>query len=95
MIVTISFNAAPGKRDALVAKMHEILPDTRAFDGCNSVIIAESNDTPGEIVLVEDWDDEASYEAYKQWRRDSGTTVLGSDLVEAGSVTPKTFTALA
>lgn len=91
MIVTVSFNATPNKRDELVAKLQEILADTRAFDGCNSVIFAEGTDSPGELILIEDWDDLASYEAYKAWRQNSGTSVLSTDLVDKSSLSSSSF----
>lgn len=86
MIVTISFSATAGNRDALVAKLLQIIPDTMAFDGCNSIDFVEAQESAGELMLIEDWDSHERYDAYKAWRRDSGTSVLGSDFVDSASV---------
>ena len=91
MIVTISFNAAPGARDLLVERLTEILPDTRAFEGCNDVMLVEHTATPGALLLIEDWESAEHYEAYKKWRRDSGTSVLGTDLIDRTSLESSTF----
>ncbi len=94
MIVNIAFTAAPGKRDELVDTLVSILPDTRAFDGCNSIAFTESADSPGALLLIEDWDSMEQYDAYKAWRRESGTSVLGGDLVEPDSVATSFFTVI-
>jgi quinol monooxygenase YgiN len=94
MIVNIAFDAAPGKRDDLVGALINLIPETQAFEGCNHITFTESQETPGSLLLIEDWDSHAHYDAYKQWRRDSGTSVLGGDLVEATSVSTSYFDVL-
>ena len=93
MIVNITFTAADGQRDALVDSLLSVLDETRAYDGCEGVTFAEANDYPGSMLLVEKWASIPHYDAYKAWRRESGTTVLGSDLV-AGSPETTYFTIL-
>lgn len=94
MIVNIAFSAAPGKRDELVTKLIEIIPQTRAFDGCNNIVFTESEANPAALLLIEDWDSHEQYDAYKQWRRDSGTSVLGGELVDPNSVSTSYFNVL-
>ena len=91
MIVTISFQAAEGKRDDLVETMQSILPDTRAFDGCNSITLTESTETPGLLMLLEDWETADHYAEYKKWRAESGTSVLSGDLVITESLKSASF----
>lgn len=91
MIVTISFRANPEKRAQLVDTLASILPDTRDFAGCNSVILVERTDHSGDLLLIEDWETNADYEAYKSWRQSSGTSVLGSDLVDATSLVSQSY----
>ena len=81
MIVNIAFTAAEGQRGALVDRLNSILDETRAHDGCEAITFTESSETPGSLLLVERWASIPQYDAYKTWRRESGTTVLGSDLV--------------
>lgn len=85
--VTIAFNAADGERDALIAKMIQIMPDTLAFEGCERIDFAECTDETGSFVLVEDWASEEHYLAYKAWRAESGTSVLGGGLVSGRAQT--------
>ena len=94
MIVTISFQAADGKRDELVAKMQSILPDTKAFDGCRHITLTESTETPGLLMLLEDWESAGHYATYKAWRAESGTSVLAGDLVVHSSLVSSSFNAL-
>ena len=79
--VTIEFEAAAGARDALVAKMQEIIPETLGFEGCQRIEFFERAETSGTLMLLEDWASAEHYDTYKAWRRETGTSVLGSDLV--------------
>ena len=94
MIITISFDATSGNRDALVAKLESILSDTRAFDGCNAITLVESTDRPGSLMLIEDWESAEKYDAYKAWRQESGTSVLRGDLVDHSSLSSNSYVEL-
>ena len=94
MIVTISFEASDGKRDELVEAMLGLLADTRAFEGCNDITFTESTDTPGLLMLIEDWESADHYAAYKSWRAASGTSVLSGDLVNTATLQSATFNSL-
>ncbi|WP_051342017.1 putative quinol monooxygenase [Pseudonocardia spinosispora] len=72
-IITLEVPAQPGKGDELVAAFNKILPDTRAYKGCQSVTVLQRADDKDKIVLVETWDSEEDHNAYSVWRRDSGT----------------------
>lgn len=93
LIFNVEFDAADGKRDALVEKLHSILHETRAFDGCEHIDFAESTSQPGTLLLIEKWASNEHYDAYKTWRQETGTSVLSSDLV-AGTPRTTTFTVL-
>ena len=94
MIVTISFEANSGKRDELVDAMLGLLKDTRAFAGCNSITFTESTETPGHLMLIEDWETPAHYDAYKLWRSESGTSVLSGNLVDKSTLKSASFETL-
>ena len=93
LIFTIEFDAADGERDALVDKLLSVLHETRAFDGCEQINFTESTSQPGTLLLIEKWASNEHYDAYKTWRRETGTSVLSSDLV-AGAPRTTTFTVL-
>jgi quinol monooxygenase YgiN len=72
VLVLFESQAADGKADELVAMFAELLPDTRKFDGCESITLHRDIDDPEHLVLVERWGSRAQYEAYLQWRADRG-----------------------
>ena len=49
-----------------------ILPDTRAYDGCNGVDVIENQDEAGNVILVESWESRAKYDKYLGWRAETG-----------------------
>ena len=53
-------------------KPAELLPDTRAYDGCLSVDVYQDQDNPGYICLVEDWESKVHQQRYQAWRDESG-----------------------
>lgn len=85
--VTIEFEAAEGARNALIAKMQEIIPETLGFEGCQRIEFFERAETTGALMLLEDWESADRYAAYKAWRKETGTSVLASDLVQGSAET--------
>src|SRR5579871_5657949 len=72
VIVLFCPKAAPGQEEAVRSMLAEILPDTRAFDGCESLTAHRDVDDPAEIVLIERWRSRERYDAYLQWRVERG-----------------------
>lgn len=85
--ITIAFDAAEGKRDELIEAMIGVIPDTMAFDGCQSIQFVESTEEAGSLLLIEDWESLEHYGRYKAWRAESGTSVLSMGLVRDSPVT--------
>ena len=52
--------------------MVEILPDTRAYDGCQGIEVYFNMEDAGNMVLVEYWDSRAHHEKYLAWRTETG-----------------------
>jgi quinol monooxygenase YgiN len=50
----------------------EILPDTRAYDGCQGVEVVENQDESGNVILIETWDSREKYDKYLGWRVETG-----------------------
>ena len=44
--------------------LDEILPDTRTYDGCQSLDVYFNTEDTGNMVMVEFWDSRAHYEKY-------------------------------
>lgn len=70
--VVLEIQLKPDMIDTAKGAFKEILPDTRAYDGCNSVNVVENQDAPGNLVLIENWESRAKYEKYLAWRAETG-----------------------
>ncbi len=65
----------------------EILPDTRAYDGCQGVDVYFNTEDAGNLVLVEYWDSRAHQEKYIGWRTETGVSdKLGAMLAGPPSI---------
>ncbi len=58
--------------DDMKSFLAEILPDTRAYDGCQGIDAHFNIEDTGNMVLVEHWDSRAHYEKYLAWRTETG-----------------------
>jgi quinol monooxygenase YgiN len=59
--------------DDALKLLAEILPDTRRFDGCQTLETAIDLDDPGHVTLVERWTSREAHLAYFAWRQESGS----------------------
>jgi quinol monooxygenase YgiN len=61
-----------------------ILPDTRAFPGCEGVIACQNIDDPADVRIIETWSSIAQYEEYVAWRtRENNAGSMGAALEES------------
>ena len=72
-MVLIELAVKPESVEDMKTLMKELLPDTRAYDGCQSVDFYDNTETKGNMVLYEIWDSRAHQERYLQWRSETGT----------------------
>ena len=70
--VTLAFSVIPERAEAFKALLRELLPDTRAYEGCLKVDVYEEQENPGRIYLVEDWESKAHQQRYQAWRDETG-----------------------
>ena len=70
--VTLAFSVIPKRAEAFKALLRELLPDTRAYEGCLKVDGYEDQDNAGFIYLVGDWESKAHQQRYQEWRDESG-----------------------
>jgi len=67
--------------DDFVAYGRSVLPDTRAYEGCEGLTINRNMDDPKNFSIVEQWETRAHYEKYLAWRGETGVLdKLGSFL---------------
>ena len=64
---------ASTREDEGLLALAEMLPATRAFDGCVSVDVVQDQDDPAHVILIEVWDATADHRAYMAWRASSST----------------------
>jgi len=64
-----------------------MLPDTRAYEGCQGVNVIGNQDDSCNLVLVEKWDSRQHYEKYLGWRTETGALeVLSALLAQPPSI---------
>jgi quinol monooxygenase YgiN len=85
--VLLELKVKPESVDTLKKLFKEILPDTRAYEGCRELKIYGNQDDAGNVVLVEHWDSRPHYEKYLAWRTETGLVdKLGSMLAGPPSI---------
>ena len=72
-IVLLEIQVKPEAVDEMKAFLQRILPDTRAYDGCQGVDIYSNLDGTGNLVFYQRWDSRQHYEKYLAWRTAIGT----------------------
>jgi len=50
----------------------EILPVTRKYDGCQTLVMTQNQDDAKHFVLVETWTSRGHYDRYLAWRKERG-----------------------
>lgn len=85
--VVLEVQAKPESIEKLKSTLENILPDTRAFDGCISVQVTSNQDEPLNLVLLEVWESRQKNEKYLAWRTETGAfEVLGAMLSQPPSI---------
>lgn len=62
----------PDKIDEALALFGRVLQDTRAFEGCESVVLIQDQNDPAHVVAVETWASKEADAAYREWRAGEG-----------------------
>jgi len=78
--VILEFRAKADCIEKVRTWLRNVLPDTRGFDGCVTLHVAQNQDDSAAIMIVEQWDTRAHYEKYLAWRTERG------DMVEFGAM---------
>lgn len=74
MAVTIMLEvkAKQGTGHDLVKTFATLLPDTRAYAGCISLDLYQSQDDPDTLIAYEQWESKEHYQKYLGWREETG-----------------------
>jgi quinol monooxygenase YgiN len=53
--------------------LREIMPESRAYDGCIGLEVVQDQADPGHVMLVEQWESPDHHKVYVAWRTETGT----------------------
>ena len=70
--VILEISLKPDEIDSAIALFKESLPDTRAYDGCQSIEVIQGDDDPTCLIVYEKWESRSHYEKYLAWREETG-----------------------
>ena len=63
----------PERLDEWMTYFESLLPDLRAYDGCQGLEVYQNQDEPSNLIVVHRWDSKEHYRKYVDWRE--GTDV--------------------
>ena len=82
VLVTLEANLKGDDEFAKFEQMgRDLLPDTRAYEGCEGITIHRNMDDPTNVVLVEHWTSREHYEKYLAWRDETGVLAQLGELL--------------
>ena len=75
VVVVIDLIAKEAHLEPLIEQLRKILPDTRAYDGCNFLKMAVY-EGKNVVALYEEWETKGHQEAYVAWRMENGHELI-------------------
>ena len=72
VLVLFEVQIKPERISDMKSILVEILPGTRAYDGCQGIDVYSNTEDTGTMVAVEHWDSRAHHEKYMGWRTETG-----------------------
>jgi quinol monooxygenase YgiN len=70
--VVLEFHTQPDKVDAVKEFFRKLLPDTRAYDGFESLTVHQNQDDPTAFLVWELWKTRQNQDGYLAWRTETG-----------------------
>ena len=70
--VALEFQTTPDQVDAMKEFFRAVLPDTRGYEGFESLTMHQNDDDPTSFFVWEQWATRPRYEAYLAWRTENG-----------------------
>ena len=72
IVVLLDFRVKPDVVEESLQLFKKILPETRAYQGCEGVDVYNNADDPTNIIFYERWQSKQHYQKYFEWRTQSG-----------------------
>ena len=73
VVVLLDFRVHPDKVEETKTFLGQILPETRAYPGCNGIDVYNNGDDPTNFVFHERWQSREHYKKYFAWRTGNGS----------------------
>ncbi len=70
--VALELTLQPGKADEFIGMTNTAFKETRTKKGFIDIVVAQSNDDPNKLFFWETWETVADYNAYFNWRVETG-----------------------
>ncbi|MEZ5689746.1 MAG: antibiotic biosynthesis monooxygenase family protein [Caenibius sp.] len=86
VLITIALDLKPEGAEDFMKYFEGLLEDTSKRDGFISIRIDRNMQDPNRIILIEEWNEAADYEAYVAWRTERGDM----ETIAAGLIAPPT-----
>src|SRR4051794_22897974 len=72
MKVVLEFQTTVDQVDAVKDFFRTVLPDTRGYEGFESLTMHQNDDDPTSFLVWEQWASRPHYESYLAWRTETG-----------------------
>jgi quinol monooxygenase YgiN len=87
VVILLDFRLKPEVLEESMQLFKKILPDTRAYSGCEGLDVYSNADDPTNIVFYERWQSSEHYKKYLAWRTESGFMgAFGAKLAEPPTI---------
>ena len=73
IVVLLEFRVTVEALEDTMQFFKKILPDTRAFPGCEGLDVFSDADEPTKIIFYERWQTQQHYQKYSAWRTETGS----------------------
>jgi quinol monooxygenase YgiN len=72
VLFILELTIEPDQVERYLGQFPSVLPDTRAFDGCEEITVHQNQDDPTDVVLLERWASKEAHQKYMAWREERG-----------------------
>ena len=80
--IITEFKTEPGRAEALIALLRELLPSSLEHGGAEEISIRQDQDDPNYIISAQRWQSRDVYLAYFAWRTDEGVAAQIGEMLE-------------
>ena len=81
-LVLAELSPAEGRQDDVIKWLAEVLPETRAYDGCKSLRAYQEMGS-NKIILVEHWETKEKFIIYRDWRVETGSLAALVEMLDS------------